>query len=253
MVERVDQAAAYRAYGISNGKVRSSLSKNDGASQDPGVYFELSDTVKAAAKEKELSVRPASLRAPSADSAQESPEKDRITPAASGTAALPDLKKIFDRASSFIKTLGSRIAAAVSSFWNGEKAADAGSGQDAGKGAPSLFAGLFGKSEGADGSPSGKGGSSADAGTGESSSGAGMSSGGSVISGEVEYLPRTSDIKAIREYMKDYGGRHLAVNSDLLTSYDRSGRIVRHDPSDADKLLRQGSDQLIDTGKRPGR
>ena len=41
----------------------------------------------------------------------------------------------------------------------------------------------------------------------------------------------------IAAFMADYGGRHLAKNSDLLTQYDRTGHIVDVDPTDRRRIL----------------
>lgn len=41
----------------------------------------------------------------------------------------------------------------------------------------------------------------------------------------------------IAAFLADYGGRHLAKNSDLLTQYDRSGKIVGPSPSDRRRIL----------------
>ena len=41
----------------------------------------------------------------------------------------------------------------------------------------------------------------------------------------------------IAAFLVDYGGRHLAKNSDLLTQYDRSGHIVSMDASDRRRIL----------------
>ena len=41
----------------------------------------------------------------------------------------------------------------------------------------------------------------------------------------------------IASFLVDYGGRHLAKNSDLLTQYDRSGHLVSMDASDRRKIL----------------
>ena len=45
---------------------------------------------------------------------------------------------------------------------------------------------------------------------------------------------RMDDVSA---FLADYGGRHLAKNSDLLTQYDRTGHIVNVDPSDRRRIL----------------
>ncbi len=45
---------------------------------------------------------------------------------------------------------------------------------------------------------------------------------------------RMDDVTA---FLADYGGRHLAKNSDLLTQYDRTGHIVDVDPSDRRRIL----------------
>jgi hypothetical protein len=59
-------------------------------------------------------------------------------------------------------------------------------------------------------------------------------------------LPRTDDISSIRSYLNDYGGHRLAHGSDLLTSYDRFGRLVEPNVSDKDKILRGDSSSLMD-------
>lgn len=41
----------------------------------------------------------------------------------------------------------------------------------------------------------------------------------------------------VAAFLADYGGRHLAKNSDLLTQYDRSGKIVGPSPSDRRRIL----------------
>lgn len=41
----------------------------------------------------------------------------------------------------------------------------------------------------------------------------------------------------IAAFMADYGGRHLAKNSDLLNRYDRTGHIVDVDPTDRRRIL----------------
>ena len=41
----------------------------------------------------------------------------------------------------------------------------------------------------------------------------------------------------IAAFLVDYGGRHLAKNSDLLTQYDRRGHIISMDASDRRKIL----------------
>ena len=48
---------------------------------------------------------------------------------------------------------------------------------------------------------------------------------------------RTNAPDDIAAFMADYGGRHLAKNSDLLTQYDRRGHIVDVDPSDRRRIL----------------
>ncbi len=48
---------------------------------------------------------------------------------------------------------------------------------------------------------------------------------------------RTDTPEDIAAFLADYGGRHLAKNSDLLTQYDRSGHIVSMDASDRRRIL----------------
>ena len=48
---------------------------------------------------------------------------------------------------------------------------------------------------------------------------------------------RTDTPEDIAAFLVDYGGRHLAKNSDLLTQYDRSGHIVSMDASDRRRIL----------------
>ena len=47
----------------------------------------------------------------------------------------------------------------------------------------------------------------------------------------------------IASFMMDYGGKKLAKNSDLLTQYDRSGKIISPSPSDRRRIL-QGEGQV---------
>lgn len=67
---------------------------------------------------------------------------------------------------------------------------------------------------------------------------------------EVKDLPRTDNLDSIRSYLSDYDGRRLAHNSDLLTSYDRFGRLVEPNVSDKDKIIRGDSGSLIDSLSR---
>ena len=48
---------------------------------------------------------------------------------------------------------------------------------------------------------------------------------------------RGNSAEDIAAFMADYGGRHLAKNSDLLTQYDRTGHIVDVDPTDRRRIL----------------
>ncbi|MBO4899889.1 MAG: hypothetical protein J5509_06330 [Lachnospiraceae bacterium] len=48
---------------------------------------------------------------------------------------------------------------------------------------------------------------------------------------------RTDTPEDIAAFLVDYGGRHLAKNSDLLTQYDRSGHIVNMDASERRRIL----------------
>lgn len=48
---------------------------------------------------------------------------------------------------------------------------------------------------------------------------------------------QTNSAEDITAFLADYGGRHLAKNSDLLTQYDRTGHIVSVDPSDRRRIL----------------
>lgn len=48
---------------------------------------------------------------------------------------------------------------------------------------------------------------------------------------------RTDTPEDIAAFLVDYGGRHLAKNSDLLTQYDRRGHIISMDASDRRKIL----------------
>lgn len=49
--------------------------------------------------------------------------------------------------------------------------------------------------------------------------------------------------ETIAEFMVDYGGRHLVKNSDLLTQYDRNGRITSPNASDRRRIL-QGDGKI---------
>lgn len=46
-----------------------------------------------------------------------------------------------------------------------------------------------------------------------------------------------NDPESIAKFMVDYGGRHLAKNSTLLTQYDRNGNITAPSPSDSRRIL----------------
>ncbi len=50
-------------------------------------------------------------------------------------------------------------------------------------------------------------------------------------------LDRDNSPEAAVAFLADYGGGHLAKNSDLLTQYDRSGHIISLDPSDKRRIL----------------
>ena len=50
-------------------------------------------------------------------------------------------------------------------------------------------------------------------------------------------LERDNSPEAAVAFLADYGGGHLAKNSDLLTQYDRSGHIISLDPSDKRRIL----------------
>lgn len=50
-------------------------------------------------------------------------------------------------------------------------------------------------------------------------------------------LERENTPEAAFAFLEDYGGGHLANNSDLLNRYDRSGHIVSLDPSDKRRIL----------------
>ena len=50
-------------------------------------------------------------------------------------------------------------------------------------------------------------------------------------------LERDNSPEAAVAFLADYGGGHLAKNSDLLTQYDRSGHIISMDPSDKRRIL----------------
>ncbi len=54
-------------------------------------------------------------------------------------------------------------------------------------------------------------------------------------------LERSNSPEAVAAFMVDYGGGHLAKNSDLLTKYDRRGNIVTMDPSEKRKILHSNS------------
>jgi len=47
----------------------------------------------------------------------------------------------------------------------------------------------------------------------------------------------SNDAESIANFMVDYGGRRLAKNSDLLTQYDRTGKIVTPNASDKRRIL----------------
>lgn len=46
-----------------------------------------------------------------------------------------------------------------------------------------------------------------------------------------------NDPETIASFMVDYGGRHLAKNSDLLTQYDKRGHITSPNASDRKRIL----------------
>ena len=50
-------------------------------------------------------------------------------------------------------------------------------------------------------------------------------------------IVKTRDRAKLMNYVTENGKKHLAKNSDLLTSYDRSGRIVSVSPSDKRLIL----------------
>ena len=54
---------------------------------------------------------------------------------------------------------------------------------------------------------------------------------------ETADLDRDNSPEAAVAFLADYGGGHLAKNSDLLTQYDRSGHIISLDPSDKRRIL----------------
>ncbi len=54
---------------------------------------------------------------------------------------------------------------------------------------------------------------------------------------ETTDLDRDNSPEAAVAFLADYGGGHLAKNSDLLTQYDRSGHIISLDPSDKRRIL----------------
>ena len=54
---------------------------------------------------------------------------------------------------------------------------------------------------------------------------------------ETAVLDRDNSPEAAVAFLADYGGGHLAKNSDLLTQYDRSGHIISLDPSDKRRIL----------------
>ena len=60
---------------------------------------------------------------------------------------------------------------------------------------------------------------------------------------ETDPLNMDNDPESIASFMSDYGGRRLAKNSDLLTQYDRSGRIISPSASDRRRIL-QGEGQI---------
>lgn len=53
----------------------------------------------------------------------------------------------------------------------------------------------------------------------------------------VEIEEKADDAESIVAFMQNYGGKHLAKNSDLLTQYDRSGHIVSPNASDRRRIL----------------
>ncbi len=54
---------------------------------------------------------------------------------------------------------------------------------------------------------------------------------------------RPGNIDEAEAFLINYGGRHLAKNSDLLTQYDRRGHIIPVDPSDRSRIL-QGEGKI---------
>ena len=54
---------------------------------------------------------------------------------------------------------------------------------------------------------------------------------------------RPGNIDDAEAFLINYGGRHLAKNSDLLTQYDRRGHIIPVDPSDRRRIL-QGEGKI---------
>ena len=105
------------------------------------------------------------------------------------------------------------IGAFFSGIWNGGADAEAGAGQKAAK-------------ETAEAGDAG-------AETGE----AAYSSGPDRDNLRTSPLNLDNSPEAAVAFLADYGGGHLAKNSDLLTQYDRSGHIISLDPSDKRRIL----------------
>gem|GEM_PF-2726023 len=71
----------------------------------------------------------------------------------------------------------------------------------------------------------------------EKGAGTEASGAGTVASGAGARSSSANRMDDVSAFLADYGGRHLAKNSDLLTQYDRTGHIVNVDPSDRRRIL----------------
>ena len=121
------------------------------------------------------------------------------------------------------------IGAFFSGIWNGGADAEVGAGQKAAKEtaeAGDAGAGQKAAKETAEADDAG-------AETGE----AAYSSGPDRDNLRTSPLNLDNSPEAAVAFLADYGGGHLAKNSDLLTQYDRSGHIISLDPSDKRRIL----------------
>lgn len=222
MVNRVGSGSGYRIYDSVNLADNTDSQVSDNAGHNDSSYKNISENLNdddRAGVVLDLSTGkdPGGVH-PDATAPEESSDRDDVN--SGSTASSSDMSGII----STVRNIFRQIGEFFSTLWNGKPAADntdtaaGGKGNDPATSAASVL------------KPDETANTASDP----------------AFTGSVADLPRTDDIASIRSYLNDYGGHRLAHGSDLLTSYDRFGRLVEPNVSDKDKILRGDSSSLMD-------